>query len=124
MCSRIGGEEFVILTIVTGRKDAEAKGARVRSAVAAYQFGDARTPIGQITTSIGIAMIPHSVPVPFDTIYDLADQALYAAKSAGRDRVMISELSATFAKRCPAEVKGDDNEASLFMVNEGRFETF
>ena len=120
ICARIGGEEFVILTTVGGREDAEAIATRIRTTTAEQQFGDPQTNIGKITTSIGVAMIPHSVPIAFDTIYRLADQVLYAAKSGGRNRVTMSELSATFGKRWPVDVKGNDSEVPMMVANEGR----
>ena len=121
MCARIGGEEFVILTTETARSRAEDMATRIRLATAAHQFGDEQVQMGKITTSIGVAIIPNSVPIGFDTIYRLADQALYAAKAGGRDRVMVSEVSTTFGKRSPRKIKSHDFEQRLLMINEGRF---
>lgn len=123
LCARIGGEEFVVLTVSSGREGAKETATRIRSVVAGHQFGDAQTPRGRITTSIGVAMIPHLVPIAFDTIYRLADQALYTAKSHGRNCVMLSELSATFSKRSPVGVKSDEAEEQPVRANKGGYKS-
>ena len=117
LCSRIGGEEFVVMSVVNGREGAEELATRIRCAIADHQFGDGQNHTGKITASIGVAMIPHSVPISFDMIYRLADQALYGAKSNGRNCVMVSELSATFSQKSPEEIKGGDTQEQPFAVN-------
>nr|WP_099743666.1 GGDEF domain-containing protein [Acidovorax sp. 62] len=86
--ARWGGEEFVLMLCDTPAEEALALLERVRLAVQAMrvplpQGGD---PIA-ITVSIGLARHP-----PADTLahtLERADQALYAAKAQGRNRVVL-----------------------------------
>ena len=45
-------------------------------------------PLGRITTSFGAALFPNHAHDP-ESLLRAADQALYGAKTAGRDRVVI-----------------------------------
>lgn len=81
---RVGGEE--ILVVLPGATETDASGVaeRLRRAVSE------RRPAGvRVTISVGVAV---SRPGPIDTeeLVGLADAALYSAKAAGRDRVMVS----------------------------------
>jgi len=79
---RIGGEEFAI--VVSGDGDAAAKVAeRVRAAVAAQERRDHVT-----TLSAGIASFPTDAQTKEDLV-QRADLALYAAKAAGKNRVVV-----------------------------------
>ncbi|MBA5606610.1 EAL domain-containing protein [Duganella sp. FT3S] len=82
--ARLGGDEFAVI-IADGAQlaslDALA-GRLVASVAAPYQLGGERA---YVSASIGIAQYPHDG----DTMADLlrhADQAMYAAKGAGRNR--------------------------------------
>ncbi len=88
VCARYGGEEFVILLQQTSLASAMAMAEKVRAAIDAvglrHEFSDASR---VVTVSCGVAC---TVPGPGDLSAQLiehADQALYAAKSAGRNRV-------------------------------------
>lgn len=85
---RIGGEEFAVAASDSPPTAAEELAERLRGAVAATTFdsGDGRQL--HVTLSIGIATaLPDDTA---DTILSRADAALYAAKSGGRNRVVIS----------------------------------
>ena len=82
---RFGGEEFVILLRSTSQEDAQHIFDRFRSNVENYPFPQ----VGQVTVSIGYAHID-----PFEPAVGLmgrADQALYFAKSNGRNRTCYYE---------------------------------
>ena len=94
VAARYGGEEFVILLPRTDKRDAARLAERVRQAVR-----EAPVPFGEdgevdVTASIGIASV---TPRPDDadlknlgeSLLARADVALYRAKSAGRDRVVV-----------------------------------
>jgi len=85
---RYGGEEFVILLPVTSALQAYPLAERIRERVAAIRVP---TPIGDaaVTLSIGIVEMIQT-PTPGESLDDMirrADQAMYAAKQAGRNRV-------------------------------------
>jgi len=80
---RWGGEEFLILTGIDP-KGAELLAERLRRKVEEIDLGD----LGQVTISIGVASYH-----PGDNRKQLvarADQAMYQAKSEGRNRVVSS----------------------------------
>lgn len=87
---RVGGEEFSALLIDLPDAEAEAVAERLRVAA-----GSVRVPVrvdGEdreigVTISVGIAGRVCESNTDFQEIYRMADQALYAAKATGRDRV-------------------------------------
>ena len=94
VAARYGGEEFVVLLPRTDVASASKLAERIRSAVAAEPVvlpnGDTVT----ITASIGIAEVSPRVDEEDlktlgDSLIARADVALYAAKSAGRDQVVV-----------------------------------
>jgi diguanylate cyclase (GGDEF)-like protein len=95
---RYGGEEFVFIFCDAAPDQAHMLAERVRAAVETTPFidEDGRT-IGPITVSIGIAEMPrHGRDVA--ALIELADVAMYKAKSTGRNRVVIwDEAMATEA---------------------------
>ena len=87
---RLGGEEFVVGVSGLADEDLFRLGEAVKSELAQCNF-DAIAPALRITTSIGIAQ--GIADGPFDTLYRQADDALYAAKHAGRNRVILADIS-------------------------------
>ena len=83
---RLGGEEFAVLVVEADRAKAEQVGERIRAAIES-------TPIVQhgycfgMTVSIGVAVSPTST-AGIETLLTEADRTLYAAKRAGRNRVL------------------------------------
>lgn len=91
---RYGGEEFLVLLPGMPSTMARARAERWRAAFAASQteFGEFRL---KNTLSIGIANYPGHGTTP-DALIRSADQAMYQAKSAGRNKVMtFAEPDAT-----------------------------
>jgi diguanylate cyclase (GGDEF)-like protein len=85
--ARIGGEELIVLGLVSDSAEAGRLAERLRTAVAA-----SRTASGYpVTASIGIALVrPVDGENAADAMWrlvDRADGAMYEAKQAGRDRV-------------------------------------
>lgn len=87
--ARYGGEEFVVVLPETGTPGAEAFAERLRELIEGQAFVSARgTPI-RLTTSIGVASFPGFGAESVEDLLANADQALYRAKSDGRNRVRI-----------------------------------
>lgn len=84
---RYGGEEFVILLPSTSTKAAREVAERVRELVAGLRFDTERGPL-EVTISLGVAMLTAEIP-SLATLIDRADQAMYSAKQAGRNRVEV-----------------------------------
>ena len=84
--ARYGGDEFTILLVDTGHDDALAVAERIRRTVAETLFeGAGGAPI-RLTISIGVATFPDHSP-DREGMLDLADKAMYRAKSLGRNCV-------------------------------------
>lgn len=85
--ARWGGEEFVLLLCDTPAADAVALMERLRQAVQAMQVPVAQG--GQpITVTVSIGLARHAPADPLAGTLERADQALYAAKAGGRNRVV------------------------------------
>lgn len=85
LVGRWGGEEFLVALPETTPDAAMAVAESLREAVAAEPIDADGTEL-RVTVSIGLSGWTGE---PLDELVDRADQALYAAKAAGRDRVMV-----------------------------------
>ena len=91
MAGRMGGEEFCLLLPGTGLEGAQTLAERLRQRI--KTLTDPDFPEGlQITASFGVAELGHKML--FEEVYPIADAALYAAKSRGRDQVACAERPA------------------------------
>lgn len=93
-CFRLGGEEFGILytkidTAPTDQFIDSIRQAIERRGLAHGYHAGAEV----VTISAGVLNIKATSDVSVDTIYRLADEALYAAKNAGRNRVVVQECA-------------------------------
>jgi diguanylate cyclase (GGDEF)-like protein len=86
---RYGGEEFLLVMPAAGMHDLSKAAERVRRAVADAEIREAGQRI-PITVSIGGACLPDSRAIAATDLIELADKAVYAAKTSGRDRYVIS----------------------------------
>ena len=85
--ARLGGEEFMLVLRDTQADAAHALAERIRQQVMALEFA----PIGRdirITVSLGISFTAER-HAPYETLMRLADEALYAAKHKGRNRIEV-----------------------------------
>jgi diguanylate cyclase (GGDEF)-like protein/PAS domain S-box-containing protein len=84
--ARVGGEEFAVLLPSSTLAGAAAVAERLRKLVESQPAMFDGAPIGY-TVSAGIATIDEGETLDLDTLIKRADQALYAAKAKGRNRV-------------------------------------
>lgn len=87
LVARLGGEEFALLLPHADREGARAVAERCRAAVAALELPVTGEP-SRVTMSAGIALLPAPGLERLDDLIRVADEALYAAKRAGRDTVV------------------------------------
>ena len=77
---RFGGEEFVLLladcSLAVGLRKAEA----LRASLAGLDLQEA-----DVTASIGLAEWSAAEPIPYETLFKRADEAVYLAKEGGRN---------------------------------------
>ncbi len=90
---RLGGEEFGIGIAAGAAGTAAALAERLRAAVAEHHLRDVAADDLAVTISIGVAAAEPGEE--FEALYRRADQALYRAKRAGRDRVAIAATLST-----------------------------
>jgi diguanylate cyclase (GGDEF)-like protein len=88
LVSRIGGEEFAVLLPGSTAIDAHRAAERLRLLLADRAVVHAGSSVAPyVTLSIGVAQFdPHTLDT-FDQLLQQADQALYRAKSLGRNRI-------------------------------------
>ena len=100
LLARYGGEEFAIILPETSLQNATMLANRIRSAVESRRLKKRRSneDLGVITMSMGVAVSQRGDSA--ETIIERADLCLYAAKEAGRNRV-ISETPT----RTPSEAR-------------------
>lgn len=88
LLARYGGEEFALLAINTTLEGAVALGEKVRQSVEAVDFvTDIPSEREQLTVSVGVAYYAGNRMQLFAD----ADSALYAAKDAGRNQVIVAQ---------------------------------
>ena len=90
---RYGGEEFTVVLVDAAREDALRRAEEIRSALGAVVVQHLRQTLGPRSVSIGLAMLPDDGQTP-DTLLQQADAALYRAKRAGRNRVVVATEAA------------------------------
>lgn len=83
--ARIGGEEFAIVLPETGATGARLFADRLLRRIASHSFGDSETAI-KVTASVGLVTYPDERADDADGLLQLADENLYRAKDAGRNR--------------------------------------
>ena len=87
--ARYGGEEFAILLMDTGIDGARIVAEALRRSVETHAFTHMGRPCPAITVSIGIATRIPQLHEPYSVLVEASDEALYAAKHAGRNRVEV-----------------------------------
>ena len=86
VAARMGGEEFNLILPGVDLAGGLIAAERIRNAIENVELEK----IGHITASLGVASYPeHSEYV--DELLDLADQAMYASKRNGRNRVTVAK---------------------------------
>lgn len=92
LVARYGGEEFVLLLPRTPRSGAKEMALQVRSAIEALGIPhQASTVAAYLTASVGVATLVPSPEMRSTQLFGLADEALYAAKSAGRNCIVQAD---------------------------------
>ncbi len=85
--SRYGGDEFVVLLVETSKAGARLYADRIRQVVSTYPFSHGK----RITGSFGIASLPEDEASTSEELVRAADDALYAAKRAGKNQVATTD---------------------------------
>lgn len=94
LVARYGGEEFVCILPDTDSANALLRAEAMRTAVTALEIEHQHSGVGPfVSISLGVAtQIPSTVERP-EALLAAADEQLYLAKAAGRDRVSAIEIT-------------------------------
>ncbi|THB69367.1 MAG: diguanylate cyclase [Desulfovibrio sp.] len=92
LVARYGGEEFAVIMPETDTEGAKHVAEQIRREVAALKIEHRNSQASDtVSVSLGVATCAPDVDTTPKILVHLADQALYQAKQAGRDRVVVSE---------------------------------
>jgi diguanylate cyclase (GGDEF)-like protein/PAS domain S-box-containing protein len=91
---RYGGEEFVLIFPNSSLDAAEKRAEQLRSSIKNLNIIHRGQPLGPVTISVGIAAYPLNGSSPSQLIAN-ADAALYQAKRAGRDQIVLAQVVET-----------------------------
>jgi diguanylate cyclase (GGDEF)-like protein len=81
--SRYGGDEFAILLVETSKAGARLYADRIRQVISGFPFSHGKP----VTASLGVASVPDDEAATAEDLFRAADEALYAAKRAGKNQV-------------------------------------
>src|SRR5437588_627675 len=87
--SRYGGDEFAVLLVETSKAGARLYADRIREVVAKYPFYHGKL----VNASFGVASLPDDEATNSEDLFRAADEALYAAKRAGKNQVAAASGS-------------------------------
>jgi diguanylate cyclase (GGDEF)-like protein len=108
IAARYGGEEFAVALFEPTREYAASLGARILEDVRLLGIPNAGSTVDRVVTvSVGLAYILPAEGRSVDGFIQLADEALYAAKASGRNRLHV--LEAEYAQL----------QTGLFRANRG-----
>ncbi len=82
--ARYGGDEFAILLVETSLAGARLYADRIRQVISTYAFSHGKP----LTASFGVASLPDESITTSEDLIRAADDALYAAKRAGKNQVV------------------------------------
>jgi diguanylate cyclase (GGDEF)-like protein len=99
--ARYGGEEFAVILPGTDAAGAVHVAEKIRLTVESLAIAHSKSQVaGCVTLSLGVAMVIPSDDGTPELLIKWADQALYTAKSSGRNRVV--------ARECPPDASVQD----------------
>src|SRR5437762_6409007 len=87
--SRYGGDEFAVLLVETSKAGARLYADRIREVVAMYPLSHGKV----IESGFGVASVPEDEATTAEDLFRAADEALYAAKRAGKNQVAAASGS-------------------------------
>jgi diguanylate cyclase (GGDEF)-like protein len=94
LVARYGGEEFVLIAADTDMAGASVLAESLRLGVEELRLPHSESGFGHITISVGVAAVLAGADQTTDRLLQMADRAMYRAKSLGRNRVAVADEEA------------------------------
>ena len=114
LAARFGGEEFALIMAGTGVVKAQRMLGRFLMEFKQIEF---QKPDGQgtfsVTCSVGLTCYKGAADITDKELIDLADEALYEAKTSGKDQVKVSKLP--FLDNVPNDTLVQANEKQFLF---------
>jgi len=85
---RYGGDEFVIVLIDSPLAEVHQRLEKIREMIKTIEIQQGESRVGGVSVSIGLVEV-HDADWTTARVLKAADEALYAAKAAGRDRIVV-----------------------------------
>jgi diguanylate cyclase (GGDEF)-like protein len=105
--ARVGGEEFALLWFEKDSTSVDTVVSEVMKLMGEMKMPHEKSKVHPyVTLSIGIYVERCGSPNDMQTLYDLADKALYAAKTSGRNRAVITGAELKQYEITPKETPG------------------
>jgi len=101
LAARFGGEEFVIVVPETPRAGALAVAERLLALMEETAIPYAAYPLGHVTVSAGVGYVANARNVDAAKLFEVADGALYQAKSRGRNSFVVADYDVVPPKIVP-----------------------
>ena len=92
LIGRLGGEEFSLMLPTASDAEGLSVAERLRHTLEGTRFDDI-APSLRLTCSIGIASVNEEGPASLGELMIRADRRLYAAKAAGRNRIVATDIN-------------------------------
>jgi diguanylate cyclase (GGDEF)-like protein len=110
---RYGGEEFALILPECSLRQATIRAEEIRKHIEDYNARPDQQPVNSLTVSIGVAAFDETTD-RVDLLLQFADDALYQAKRAGRNRVVVARPAAALpepnlGESVPAETASIEN---------------
>ena len=100
LVARYGGEEFLMLLPMTDQKQAAKQAERLLKAISSLNIEHPNSEVSaHVTLSIGVATYVPQLNEQVSDFLSFADQALYKAKSAGRNSYYVVDLHSESLKQ-------------------------
>jgi len=109
---RYGGEEFVLIIPESSLEATRRRGEQIRQAVKQLHVEHRGRALGQVTTSVGVAIFPNHGSTA-KSLLRVADAALYRAKSEGRDRVVVGNAASDAPDNLAVLAEGNRSPARI-----------
>jgi diguanylate cyclase (GGDEF)-like protein/hemerythrin-like metal-binding protein len=103
LAARYGGEEFLLILPNTHALDARRLADTVRRSIEQLNQPHAKSPLGRLTVSMGVAAMVDGAYVDASALLRAADDALYLAKQGGRNQVQLAHID-VLAKQVPGKL--------------------